>query len=185
MQRNDICGDKSQCYSSKIFVPENSIYSFSELKLLRQFILIHKLLYKLYLSRNSQLKTKCFSTSLPICMHRKKYICFKSIQDTYTGDICLCIVFQFEKTHDFKEGIYAETRNVQHLRTLRRTHPKLTSYPAIQWAAKSSSKWSYSSLTKSNLIFRWRHSQNRERVTFQLKVTTICLIALKLSLLFL
>lgn len=41
-QRNEFNGDKSQDHSSKmLFVPQNFIYSFSDLKLLSQFILIH------------------------------------------------------------------------------------------------------------------------------------------------
>lgn len=42
IQRNEFNGDKSQDHSSKmLFVPQNFIYPFSDLKLLSQFILIH------------------------------------------------------------------------------------------------------------------------------------------------
>lgn len=56
----------------------------------------------------------------------------------------------------------------------------MTNYPAIQWAAKSSSKLLFSSLVKSSIIFRCTYSPNRERLTIKLKLT-IRLKALKLN----
>lgn len=74
-------GDKSQDNSSKMFSgPQNSIYSFSDPKLLSQSILIHKLLCE-----SNNLNQMLFNKSANLHLLNKN-IGFKSVEDRYRGD---------------------------------------------------------------------------------------------------